>query len=140
MGKINYFTEDIDFDVPTPVKTKSWLLKSVLSEKSSVREVNYIFCSDDYLLSINRRYLNHRTLTDIVTFDNSDGGGALEGDIFISVDRVRENSLRFNVSFSVELHRVMIHGILHLLGYNDKTPKHRAQMRKKEDQYLSLWA
>ena len=100
-------------------------------------DINYIFCSDNYLHQINFQYLDHDTFTDIITFDQSDKD-QIEGDIFISIDRVHENANERNISFVNELHRVMIHGILHLLGYNDKTPKEKQLMREKEDECLSL--
>src|SRR5687768_8386019 len=110
MGRINYFYEDISFEVPQPRKTKSWILEAAMLEKATVAEINYIFCSDQYLLSINKEYLNHKTLTDIVTFDSREDDGPLAGDIFISVDRVRENSTKYAAPVDHELRRVMIHG------------------------------
>jgi len=101
-------------------------------------DLNFVFCSDDYLLRMNQEYLNHKTLTDIITFDNSEEEGTIGGDIFISVDRVRENSVVFQSGLESELHRVMIHGVLHLSGYSDKSTHDKASMRGKEDAYLSL--
>jgi rRNA maturation RNase YbeY len=103
-----------------------------------LRNVNFIFCTDDILLVKNRDYLNHQTYTDIITFDNSETKDEIDGDIFISIDRVRENASKFNQSFDRELHRVMIHGVLHLLGFNDKSSRQKAFIRKKEDACLSL--
>lgn len=103
-----------------------------------VGSINFIFCSDKYLLQLNQKYLNHNTYTDIITFDNSDSQHEISGDLYISVERVRENSKQFSGSFVIELQRVMIHGILHLLGYNDKSSKDKETMRNKEDYYLSL--
>ena len=140
MGKINFFSEGISFSVPNPRKTKSWLTESIAAEGASALEINYIFCSDQYLLSINKGYLKHNTFTDIITFDNSEKESLLEGDIFISVQRIAENAKKYEVPPEQELRRVMIHGVLHLLGYGDKTPKQNAEMRKKEDHYLSLWS
>jgi rRNA maturation RNase YbeY len=139
MGTIHFFYEDISFKVKNPRKLKTWISIAVTKEKSSVKEVNYIFCSDSYLLTLNQDYLNHNTYTDIITFDNSESRKNVEGDIFISIDRVRDNASRFNVSFEQELHRVMIHGVLHLLGYKDKTSSQKSLMRKKEEACLSLW-
>lgn len=99
--------------------------------------VNYIFCSDDYLREINIQYLKHKTYTDIVTF-NYGTTDQIEGDIFISVDRVKENAQKFNTELETELHRVIIHGVLHLIGYSDKSKTEKALMREKEDTYLSL--
>jgi probable rRNA maturation factor len=139
MGTIHFFYEDISFKVKNARKLKTWISNAVMKEKSSVKEVNYIFCSDSYLLTLNLDYLNHNTYTDIITFDNAESLNNLEGDIFISIDRVRDNASRFKVSFEQELHRVMIHGVLHLLGYKDKTSSQKSLMRKKEEACLSLW-
>jgi probable rRNA maturation factor len=139
MARVNFFTEDIDFKVPFPRKTATWIQQAITKEKKQLYQLNYVFCSDDYLHQINQQYLNHRSLTDIITFDNSEGSGKLEGDIFISIDRVKENSQIFLVPFDIELRRVIIHGALHLIGYSDKTEQAKAVMRKKEDAYLSLF-
>lgn len=139
MGSIHFFSEDIAFKPKSPRKVKAWISKSIVKEKASFKEINYIFCSDSYLLNLNKEYLNHNTLTDIITFDNSESKGEIEGDIYISVERVKDNAARFNVSFEEELHRVMIHGVLHLLGYKDKTASQKLLMRKKEEACLSLW-
>jgi rRNA maturation RNase YbeY len=138
MASVRFFQEQIQFKLPNPRKTSRWLKNSILAEGKSLLEINIIFCPDDYLLDINRRYLNHTTLTDIVTFDNSDGSDFLAGDIFISIDRVKENASVFKVDFDTELHRVMIHGVLHLSGYSDKNSEQKIAMREKEDTYLSL--
>jgi len=138
MASVRFFQEQIQFKLPHPRKTSRWLKNSILAEGKSLLEINIIFCPDDYLLDINRRYLNHTTLTDIVTFDNSDGSDFLAGDIFISIDRVKENASVFKVDFDTELHRVMIHGVLHLSGYSDKNSEQKIAMREKEDTYLSL--
>jgi probable rRNA maturation factor len=138
MAQINFFTEDIDFSIPLPRKTSNWLKAALIQEKKELKELNYIFCSDDYLLQINKNYLNHSTLTDIVTFDTSEVKNQIAGDIFISIPRVKENAKKFSVSFKDELNRVMIHGVLHLVGYPDKSKEAKVRMRKKEDAYLSL--
>jgi len=138
MAAVNFFTEDIAFKVPHPRKTSAWIKKIVEKEKAAIASVNFIFCSDQYLLSLNVKHLNHKTFTDIITFDYSTSRKRIEGDIFISIERVRENSDKFKKTFDEELHRVLIHGILHLLGYDDKTPKAKASIRKKEDVCLSL--
>lgn len=100
--------------------------------------LNYIFCTDEYLKEINIQYLGHNTYTDIVTFNFNPSKGKLEGEIYISIDRVRDNSKTFSSDFQIELHRVIIHGVLHLAGFNDKTKREKAVMREKEDTYLSL--
>ena len=138
MPSIKFFTEDIDFKLPHPRKTSSWIKSTIQKEKQVLTSLNYIFCSDEYLFSINVEYLNHKTYTDIITFDMSEGSGSIEGDIFISIERVKENAEELEVPFEVELHRVIIHGALHLIGYSDKTSTQKSTMRKKEDAYLSL--
>ena len=138
MPAIHFFSQDIDFKLSQPRKTRTWIKEVVQKERKSLATLNYIFCSDAYLLTINEQYLNHKTLTDIITFDNSEEDSVVEGDIFISIDRVRENSWRLKMDFEEELHRVLIHGVLHLSGYADKTPSQKSDMRKKEDAYLSL--
>jgi len=109
------------------------------AEGQSIGEINYIFCSDEYILSINEEYLNHDYYTDIITFDNRDNTqDDIEADIFVSVDRVQENAQMIQVPFDTELRRVMVHGLLHLLGYHDKSEEEISQMREKEEAYLSL--
>ena len=137
-GAIHFFCEDVDLHFTSIRKTKSWLKSVVHSEGKGLKELNYIFCSDTFLATINLQYLNHNTLTDIITFDTSEDDGSIEGAIYISLDRVRENAEEFNATFDKELKRVMVHGILHLLGYSDKTSQQKKIMRKKEDAYLSL--
>jgi probable rRNA maturation factor len=139
MTSIHFFTESITFKLPHPRKTTTWIKLVAQKEKRSIKEINYIFCSDAYLLQLNQGFLNHNTLTDIITFDNSEDKKNLEGEIYISIDRVKENALKFENSFEAELHRVMIHGVLHLIGYKDKKPADKSLMRKKEDACLSLW-
>ena len=114
-----------------------WMAASILSESKKLGELNYIFCNDTYLLDLNRKHLNHDTLTDIISFDDS-LGNQISGEIYISIDRIKENAKEYNVSFLDELHRVMIHGILHFCGYNDKSKEEKRIMREKEDYYLSL--
>jgi len=138
MSSIRFFKEKTKYSLPHPRKTSRWVKESVGREEKRLEELNFIFCSDAFLLEINNQFLNHDTYTDIVTFDNSDGSGAIEGDIYISTERVAENALKFGVPFDIEMHRVMIHGVLHLIGYSDKNPAQKEAMRKKEDAYLSL--
>lgn len=135
---IRFFNEQTEFSLPHPRKTSQWLKLVAGKEKTSIGELNYIFCSDPYLHDINRKFLNHDTYTDIITFDNSTVRGVIEGDVFISLDRVKENAEKYNVTFDEELHRVMVHGVLHLIGYTDKSPLEKQRMKKKEDAYLSL--
>jgi probable rRNA maturation factor len=138
MSSIHFFSQDIRFKLKNPRKVTFWIKRVVEKESSSIQEINYVFCSDLYLLNLNRGFLKHNTLTDIITFDNSEGRASLEGEIYISIDRVKENAEKYNVPFDEELSRVMIHGVLHLLGYKDKKPSEKALMRKKEEACLSL--
>lgn len=137
MPGIHFFSEGTTFKLPNPRKTSSWIQKVARLEGSAIADVNYIFCSDRYLLGMNQQYLAHDTLTDIITFGMGEHD-EIEGEIYISIPRVRENARIQDVLFHDELDRVIIHGILHLLGYSDKTPRKKALMRKKEDACLSL--
>jgi len=137
MPAINFFEEGISFTLKDKAKVRTWVTDTVIAEGYRLKELNYIFCSDEYLLQINQQYLNHDTLTDIVTFDNSEIPGNITGDIFISIERIRENASKFNVSERDELHRVIIHGALHLLGYTDKSKADKVKMTEKEDFYLT---
>lgn len=138
MATIDFFSQDIPFKLSTPRKTKRWIQDVILQEKKELVHLNYIFCSDEYLLTINEQYLNHTTLTDIITFDNSEEKEEIEGDVYISIERVRSNAEELQTDFDEEVHRVLIHGVLHLLGYGDKTKEEISLMREKEDAYLSL--
>lgn len=138
MALINFFSEELEFKPSHPKKTAQWIKNAVDQEKKEIKLLNIIFCTDEYLYGINREYLNHKTLTDIVTFDQSDDPNFIEGDIFISIQRVHDNASKFNTVFDEELHRVIIHGVLHLIGYDDKSETKKKVMRKKEDAYLSL--
>lgn len=135
---IYFFSEDISFRPPSLKKARLWLNEVAINENRPIGNLNYIFCSDAYLLTINRTYLGHDTLTDIITFDNAENGAEIEGDIYISVERVNDNAEKFRTTFDAELHRVMVHGLLHLVGYKDKTANQKKIMRKKETTYLSL--
>lgn len=139
MPSIQFFSEDISFKPLHPRKTKSWIKQTIAKEKKTPGDLNFIFCSDEYLLQINIQYLDHQTYTDIITFDNSEDPKVIEGDIFISVDRIRENAGKFSRPFEEELRRVVIHGVLHLIGYSDKGNEQKTVMRRKEDAYLSLY-
>lgn len=135
---INFFSEETGFKPKQVRALKQWLLKCIVAEDYQLLELNFIFCSDEYLLNINKEYLNHDTYTDTVTFDNSEVTGKILGDIFISIDRVRENAKTFKSLLNDEIHRVMIHSTLHLLGYKDKSVKDKTLMTSKEDDYLRL--
>lgn len=136
---IQFSSHRTRFKLPNPKKTAAWIEKVVKAEQSKIRSLSYVFCTDKHLLGINERYLQHDTLTDIITFDlNEDGSNSLEGEIYISVERVRENARELGVNFSMELHRVIVHGVLHLVGYKDKSEKERKEMRRREDKYLKV--
>lgn len=139
MPAISFFTESIKYNLPQKLKVKKWLKTSIEKEGFKLGELNFIFCSDEYLLSINQQYLNHDTYTDIITFDNSDGDKLILSDIFISVDRVNENASKFKTTPFNEVCRIMIHGTLHLLGYKDKGKEAKTLMTAKEDEYLMLY-
>ena len=135
---IHFFSEDVSFTLKQKLKIRSWIHQTIISEGYNLGELSFIFASDEYVLNINREYLQHDTYTDIITFDNSEEDKLIIGDIFISIDRVRENAANFKVNEADELHRVMIHGTLHLLGYPDKGKIAKSIMTGKEDHYLSL--
>ena len=135
--RIKFFNEDITYKLEQKIATRLWISSTIKQEGFTLQELNFIFCSDEYLLNINKQYLKHNTYTDIVTFDNATEKGIIEGDVFISIDRIKENSIAFSVAETDELHRVIIHGTLHLLGYKDKNKESKALMTQKEDQYLS---
>jgi probable rRNA maturation factor len=135
---IHFFSEDVSFSLENEEGSRVWIELILQKEGYEVENINYIFCSDKHLLKLNKEYLNHDTLTDIITFEHSEKGNNLEADIFISIDRVRENAASLKKDFANELHRVIIHGLLHLFGLKDKTVAEKQEMRKKEDACLSL--
>lgn len=135
MISYNYETE---FELSHEAAFSNWISKVIESENKKEGEINYIFCDDEYLLEINQQYLDHDTLTDIISFDYS-VGNELHGDIFISIERVRENAEDFSVSFDDELKRVMIHGVLHYCGYKDKSESDEQIMRNKEDEKIKMF-
>ncbi|GAB3933024.1 rRNA maturation RNase YbeY [Larkinella terrae] len=136
---IRFFTEDIKFTLSQKIPTRQWLTRLATREGFSVGELNYIFCSDEYLLQVNREYLEHDYYTDIITFDNSEEENRLEGDIFVSIDRVRDNAQQLQIAEEQELRRVLAHGLLHLCGFGDKTDDEVALMRRKEEESLASW-
>ena len=133
---IDFFSETT-FNLKNPEKVASWISVIISNENLEEGELSYIFCDDEYLHKLNVEFLKHDTLTDIISFDNS-LGNQINGDIFISVERVKENASTFNTTFENELHRVIIHGVLHYCGYKDKTKKDADIMRVKENKALSL--
>lgn len=153
---ISFNNEDTQFNLKNKTKLKNWVVKTIEEKKRKAGDISFVFCSDAFLLEMNKEYLNHDTYTDIITFDYSGNdykpfdsaqgdaskgtkpkatkrSSLVSGDIFISIDRVKENALSFSKTFEDELHRVIIHGVLHLLGYKDKTKITKAEMRKQED-------
>jgi len=130
------FNYETDFSLSNESILSDWIRNVIQLEGYSVEEINYIFCDDEYLHKLNVEFLNHDTLTDVISFDYS-VGKIIQGDIFISVDRVKDNAMDFQVSFFQELHRVMVHGILHYCGYKDKNPDDERLMRLKENHYLN---
>lgn len=137
MSVINFFNEGISYTLRNKTGLRSWLMKCASAEKKKIAALNYIFCSDKYLKKINKQYLNHNYFTDIITFSTSEPGDkTINGDIYISIDRVKENAATYGVRINEELRRVMAHGLLHLSGYGDKSEKEKKLMRKKEDDCL----
>lgn|SRR3546814_539824 len=137
MGYIHFFTEDTRYQIKEKLPLKRWIKTTIAAEGFKIGEISVVLCSDAYLLEINKQYLQHDTYTDIVTFDNSEQEDTIAGDIFISTERVQENASKFGVPVRDELHRVIIHGILHLCGYGDKGKEDKKRMTEKEDFYLS---
>lgn len=135
---IEFYSESVE-EQSVSTGLRKWLAKIILHESYKEGDLSFIFCSDDYLLDINVKYLKHNYLTDVISFDYSIGK-LISGDIFISIDRVKENAESYSNSYTEELHRVMAHGLLHFCGYNDKTSEDQELMREKEDYYLSLRA
>lgn len=135
---INYQSQDIKFVLKEKRKVSKWINDVVKSHQKKVGNISYIFCSNQYILELNQQYLNHNYFTDIITFDYC-YDNIVEGDIFISIDTVLDNSHRFKTNFNDELLRVIIHGVLHLVGFSDKTAKQQKQMRVLEDEALSIF-
>ena len=137
---VQFFVENLDFKVPNPIKTKKWLQSVADSHGHSIGGLSYIFVDDNGLLPLNEQFLQHDTLTDIITFPHDENGnGSIHGDIYISVERIQENAIEFKVAFQVELRRVMAHGMLHLIGFKDKSAKDQKSMRSAEDAALALF-
>lgn len=137
---VNFFIEDIDYSIDFSVEQiERWLQHIAELHQAQIDSLNFILCSDEYLLDINQKYLVHDFYTDVITFDNSDNSQSLEGDIFISLDRIKENALSYNVPFHHELFRVFVHGLLHLLGFEDQSSTSLSVMRQNEDLFLNLY-
>ena len=135
---ISFHSQHPDFTLDDQNRLRKWINAVVASHHKHLGTLAYLFCTDDHILSVNQQYLNHDTYTDIITFDYC-VADTLSGDILISVDRVADNAQQFQVSFADELHRVIIHGVLHLIGFADKTASQASTMRAMEDQALKLW-
>lgn len=135
---VRFAAQSGDFEVPEAQKVKKWVAEVVKRRDRQVGNINYLFCDDEYLLQVNMQYLQHDTYTDIITFDYV-AGGLISGDIMISTERVGENAAKYGVPFERELHRVIIHGVLHLLGQGDKSDDEAREMRRQEDKALALW-
>ena len=129
------FNYQTNFELRNQPRIEEWITKAVDAEDFELEAISYVFCTDEYLYNLNVKYLDHDTLTDIITFDYS-VGKRLQGEVYISIDRVRENAQDFKQDFETELHRVIIHGVLHLCGYKDKTEEENELMRSKEDHYI----
>ena len=134
---IHYFTEAISFSLAHPNQTTAWIQEAIEQEGYALGHLNFIFCSDGFLHAKNLQYLQHDTLTDVIAFNYTEKNQALEGDIYISIERVQENAATYQHDFMEELYTVMIHGVLHLLGYQDQTPSEKAQMQEKEKWYVA---
>jgi probable rRNA maturation factor len=132
------FNYETDFTLDNEEAIAAWLTNVITSENKKEGEINYIFCDDEYLHKINLEYLNHDTLTDIISFDYT-MGNEISGDIFVSVERVKDNAKDFNVAFDEELKRVLVHGVLHYCGYKDKGEAEELLMRSKEDEKIALF-
>jgi rRNA maturation RNase YbeY len=135
---IFFFLEEVSYNLRNKRKIREWISKSVENEGFNVGTLNYIITTDTILVQLNSEYLRSSTLTDVIAFDLSEEEGEISGDVFMSVDRARENAKEYKVLLNNELKRLMIHGVLHLMGYKDKTQKERELMRAKEEFYLSL--
>jgi probable rRNA maturation factor len=133
---IQFFSEGIPFTLKNKTSIRKWLNVVIREEKKKPWYLNFIFCGDEYLLELNKTYLQHETLTDILTFPYQDDPDTISGDIFISIDRVTENAAEFRQDFEKELQRVMVHGVLHLIGYSDHGKKKKKIMTEREDHYL----
>lgn len=134
---ISFHSDGINFKLENPADVSLWITNSIQEEKFSIGELSFIFTTDENLIEINQQYLDHDTFTDVITFDYCEGD-IISGEIYISIERIRENAVQFSQGEFEELHRVMIHGVLHLCRYGDKGADQKSQMTRKEDYYLSL--
>jgi len=135
---IQFFSEEIEFDLNDESRIHAWILEVIENEELQAGVINIIFCNDSYLLDLNQRFLDRDTLTDVIAFDYREDDNDVSGDVFISIERINDNARQLAQSPELEVNRVIIHGILHLCGYEDKTSTEKAAMTTKEDKYLSL--
>lgn len=135
---VSFFTADISYTIRSKNHIRTWLHNLIKKEGKTSGPINIILCSDEYLLGLNKNFLKHKTYTDIITFDQSAYKGEIAGELYISLERIRENAGKYGVTIKDELHRVIAHGVLHLCGYGDKTPVRKAKMTAKENEYLLL--
>jgi rRNA maturation RNase YbeY len=138
MLNIRFYNSEIGFLPKATTKLRGWLNAVAKHEGQQIKEINYIFCSDEYLYKMNLQFLGHDDYTDVITFENTNKADFIEGEVYISYHRIKENAKKYNLLIVNELHRVMVHGLLHLLGYKDKTPANKKEMTTKEDFYLNL--
>lgn len=138
MGELNFFSEEIHYRLRNIKKLRTWVQNTIQNEGGELETINFIFTSDSYLHKINVDYLQHDTYTDIITFEYNEANMPIISDIYISIDRCRENAKNYKIKLTDEVHRIIIHGVLHLLSYKDKTKKDKELMTSKEDYYLSL--
>lgn len=138
MTDINFFTEGLEHTLKGKRSIRSWIQNAIISEGKLAGAINIIFCSDEYLYKLNIEYLQHDTYTDIISFNLSDDNEIISGDIYISLDRAKDNAKKFKQLLITELKRLIIHGVLHLCGYKDKTQKDKKLMTEKENYYLAL--
>ncbi|MBK7029583.1 MAG: rRNA maturation RNase YbeY [Bacteroidales bacterium] len=134
---IHFASQEVKIELKSKTILKAWIRDIIKGQGKSVGEISYVFCSDAFLAEMNKKYLNHLSLTDIITF-NYNENNKISGDIFISIERVKENALKYSGSFDAELYRVMAHGVLHLLGFKDKSKADKEEMRNREDECLSV--
>lgn len=138
MSSVNIYNQDVSYTIKNKKKLYAWLKEVASSHGCTIKQINYILCNNKYLLGINIEFLNHDALTDVITFPYNEQCDSIEADIFISIEMVKENAGDRNLKCKDELNRVMVHGLLHLLGYGDKSEKEKKRMRQKEDYFLSL--
>lgn len=138
MSSINFLNEDLSYNVVKKKLLRSWILNTIKKEGKKIDSINYVFTSDSFLYKLNIEYLSHDTFTDIISFQYNEEGEDIQSDIFISIERIKENAKTYNQRLLDEVHRIIIHGTLHLLGYKDKSKSQKEEMTSKEDYYLSL--